>query len=181
MALEYLINSARNFRSLFSGRTGNNSVAFLNDVNNLIDQLNGTRNYDEFNEQFTSDGTLNPTFNISGGPGSLPTDVTACRKGTCLNTYNTGAITYQACGACHYASARLSPGVYNIVFIETPAYGYDVYLSPPVINGTRVSIVKEIDRFVITTTDAAGVPTDGLLTGMSMTLKMYYRIKVPLK
>jgi hypothetical protein len=62
--LSKITNAGRTFASLISGRFGNNALATLNDINQVVDDINFINNFTDARILFTQTGTLNPTFRI---------------------------------------------------------------------------------------------------------------------
>lgn len=185
--LSKIINSGRNFASLISGRFGNNAIATLNDVNQVVDDINFINNFKDVRILFTQTGTNDPLLRrITSGTSSVKCSGncnaagTDCCEGTDKKDLENG-----------YSALRTAIGVYTfrITALDKDSYpegllGATFIIGASSTLGNRVTVTfnplitePNILEYTIRTYNAAGALADDRLSNTLIAVSVYPRIR----
>lgn len=187
--LTKLINSGRSFASLLSGRFGNNALATLNDVNQVVDDINFIRNFTDVRILFTQTGTNNPILRIissgvasskcSGDCDTGNPDQDCCSKSMDLaqKKNNDNSISALRTGVGVY---RLRIQALDKETYPTGLIGATFIIGAPSVLGNRVTVTfnplvtdPNLLEYTVRTYNDIGTLSDGILSNTLINVSVY--------
>lgn len=167
--------------SIFSKLTGSSSTGIINalfaafnasKLNPFVttNDLNYKVPYEVFGFRISQENESAPELTFLGG-SAIPTNIQACRPGTCPYVRSDGSIfcTSAACKHISYEGA----GEYRFAFTNVPKYGFGVLMSPPESVNTRFNIVYDSENSFVIKTFNGAVAANNLLDDTYIEIKVY--------